>query len=124
MNVPSVPIRLRAPGTNAPPAALWTRFAVMSAWKSWFLVASMALNAVLAITALGLSRQAPDIVVVGADGRSTFVERSVATDELVRYLSALKLEPTDLGAEAFARRFLQLALAVNSSTIEEAWPEA
>jgi hypothetical protein len=84
----------------------------------------MGLNAILALTALGLSKQPPDIVVLGPDGTSTYVERSVATDALVRYLAELKHEPTDLAVQAFSRRYLQLALAINSSTIEEAWPEA
>lgn len=120
----ATPLRLTAPAPGARPAALWAAFASMSAWKSWFLAASMGLNAVLAVTALGLSRQPPDIVVLGPDGTSTYVERSVATDSLVRYLAELKHEPTEIGVHAFSRRYLQLALAINSSTIEEAWPAA
>lgn len=124
MKPAAVPLRLTAPREGSRPAAIWRSFAAMSAWKSWFLAASMGLNAVLAVTALGLSKQPPDIVVLSPDGTSSYVERSVATEQLVRYLAELKQEPTEIGAHAFSRRFLQLALAINSSTIEEAWPEA
>ena len=80
--------------------------------------------ALLILANIRLSQKAPDIVVVAPDGKSTYLTPSVAGDALVRFLADQKQEPSDLTVLHFTRDFLQVALAVNSSTIENAWPKA
>src|SRR5262249_22584217 len=45
-------------------------------------------------------------------------------DALLRFLADQKQEPSDLTVLHFTHDFLDLVLAVNSSTIETAWPKA
>ncbi len=106
------------------PPAIWTAFARQAAWKSWALVLQFSVIALLILANIRLSQKPPDIVVVAPDGKSTYLTPSVAGQALVRFLAEQKQEPSDLTVLHFTRDFLQLALAVNSSTIEAAWPKA
>lgn len=108
------------PAASAP--AIWTAFAHQAAWKNWVLVAQLFVIALLVLATLRLSRRAPDVVVVGPDGKSTYVARSVAGDALVRFLDEQKQQPSDVTIAHFTRDFLELAFAVNSSTIDAVWP--
>ncbi len=106
------------------PPAVWAAFARASAWKDWVIVFQLALMAILVLAHLQLSKRPPDVVLVMADGKSTYLQRSVADDGLVRFLDEQKGQPTDLGVLHFAREFLTRVYAINSSTFAEAWPEA
>lgn len=116
--------RLAASGGRLNPPAIWTAFARQGGWKSWVLVFQFFVIALLLLANIRLSQKPPDIVVVAPDGKSTYVTPSVAGEALVRFLADQKQEPSDLTVLHFTREFLQLALAVNSSTIESAWPKA
>ncbi len=109
---------------NLGPPAIWAAFARQGAWKSWVLVLQFFLIALLILANIRLSQKPPDIVVVAPDGKSTYLTPSVAGEALVRFLADQKQEASDLTVLHFTRDFLQLAVAVNSSTIEAAWPEA
>ncbi|MHB8876860.1 MAG: hypothetical protein ACYC8T_24450 [Myxococcaceae bacterium] len=118
------PVRLfpvRPPGS---PPAVWAAFARQGAWKSWALAALLGLNALLVLVTLRIAKTEPDVVVVDGEGRSTYVQRRVAGDALVRYLAEARQQPSDLTVRHFSAEFLKRALAINSSTVEEAWPEA
>lgn len=106
------------------PPAIWTAFARQAAWKDWVIVALLALNAATVIAAVRVASKQPDVVVVGADGKSSYVPRSVANDALVRFLAEQRQLPSDLTVVRFTRDFLHLLLAINSSTIEGAWTDA
>jgi hypothetical protein len=109
---------------NLGPPAVWLAFVRQGAWKSWVLILQFFVIALLILANLRLSQRPPDVVVVAPDGKSTYVTASIAGEALVRFLAAQKQEPSDLTVLHFTRDFLELALAVNSSTIEAAWPKA
>jgi hypothetical protein len=109
---------------NLSPPAIWTAFARQGAWKSWALILQFFVIALLILANIRLSRKPPDIVVVAPEGKSSYLTPSVAGEALVRFLAEQKQEPSDLTVLHFTREFLQLLLAVNSSTIEAAWPTA
>lgn len=112
---------LRPPGH---PVAVWGAFARQAAWKSWVLIVLLALLGLSLLVNVRLATRPPEFVVVESPGgRSTLVRQSVATDELLRFL-AQRTRPPDVGVLRFTRDFLQLAFAVNSSTIHGAWPQA
>jgi hypothetical protein len=95
-----------------------------SAWKNWVLLLQLALIGLLVVANVQLARKEPDVVLVTPEGRSTYLTRSVAGESLTQFLAEQRHQPTDTGILHFTREFLQLALAVNSSTIDEAWPQA
>src|SRR5204863_58261 len=64
------------------------------------------------------------VVLVAPDGASTYLERSVVEGPLLGFIAEQKGRPSEATIAHFSRRFIDLFLAVNSSTIEEAWPEA
>jgi len=76
------------------------------------------------VAAVRVARKDPDVVVVAPDGKSSYVPRSVANDALMRFLAEQKQQPSDVTVVHFTREFLQLALAINSSTIDGAWRDA
>ena len=104
------------------PPAIWAAFARQGAWKSWVLVFQLFLISLLALANIRLSQKPPDIVVIAPDGKSTYLTPSIAGDAIVRFLADQKQQPSDLTVLHFTREFLNLMLAVNSSTIEAAWP--
>ncbi len=106
------------------PPAIWTAFAKQAAWKDWVIVALFALNVLLVIAGVHIARRDPDIVLVAADGKSTFVPRQIAGDALERFLSEQRQQPSDVTVVHFTQEFLRLAFAINSSTIEAAWADA
>jgi hypothetical protein len=115
---------LRASRRNLGPPAVWAAFVRQGAWKSWALILQFFVVGLLILANIRLSQKPPDIVVVAPDGNSTYLTPSVAGEALVRFLAEQKQEPSDLTVLHFTRDFLQLSLAVNSSTIEAAWPKA
>jgi hypothetical protein len=110
----------RPPGS---PPAVWAAFVAQGAWKSWTLVALIGILALQSIAIVRLATRPPEFVMVDANGRTTPVRRSVATDALLKFL-ADRTRPPDVTIVRFTRDFLHLALGLNSSTIEVNWPAA
>ena len=106
------------------PPAIWAAFVRQGAWKSWALAAQFVVIVLLVLANVVLAKREPDVVVVQPDGKSQYVERSVAGAELARFLAEQKHQPSDITVIRFTKDFLKLATAVNSTTIEAAWPEA
>jgi hypothetical protein len=111
----------RTPG--APPAVL-AAFLRQGRYKTWALFAQFGLNLLLVLCLWGALHREPDVVLVSPDGQSTYVNRSLAGEALVRFLSEQRQLPSDVTILHFSKVFLDLVLAVNSSTIEGTWPQA
>jgi hypothetical protein len=77
----------------------------------------------LCLAVVRLASRPPEFVMVDANGRTTPVRRTVATDALLRFL-ADRTRPPEVAIVRFTRDFLHLALGLNSSTIEANWPAA
>src|SRR4051812_46329340 len=93
--------------------AVWAAFVRQGRWKSWALALSFCLNFLLAVAAIGFARRAPDVVLVEPTGKSTYVNRSIAGDALVRFLEEQRLLPSDVTVMHFTSQFLTSLLAVN-----------
>ena len=106
------------------PPAVWAAFARQGAWKNWVLLGQLGIIALLIVVNTRMATRAPDVVVVGPDGESQYLDRSVASDALLRFIQEQKNQPSDVTVTHFTREFLGKALAINSSTVEAAWPEA
>ena len=109
------------PGT---PPAIWARFAQQAAWKDWIIVALLTLNGLLIIAGARLAHREPDVVVIGPDGKSSYVQRSVAAKALLDFIADQRLQPSDVTVVRFTRDFVRLALSANSSTVDATWSEA
>ncbi len=110
----------RPPGS---PPAVWAAFVAQGAWKSWTIVALLAVVILLSIAIIRLASRPPEFVVVDANGTATPIRRTVATDALLRFL-ADRTRPPQVAIVRFTRDFLHLALGLNSSTIDANWPAA
>lgn len=108
---------------TAPPA-IWTAFAAQGRWKNFVMVGQLLLLALLTQVTLKLARTEPSVVVVDERGEGHFVERGVASEALLAFLAEQRGAPSDLTLTAFTRRFLNAALAPNSTTLEEQWSES
>jgi hypothetical protein len=105
------------------PTAIWTAFARQAAWKSWAIVVLLALLGLSLLIDVRLATRPPEFVVVeNPGGKATLVRESIATDELLRFLDE-RTRPPDLAVVRFTRDFLELAFAVNSSTVQGSWPK-
>ncbi len=93
-------------------------------WKSWALVLAFALCALQGLVVLKLARKEPDIVLIAPDGRSTYLNRSVAGDALVRFLEEQRQLPSDVTVLHFTRDFLQHFFATDSVGYEASFREA
>lgn len=105
------------------PPAVWAAFLVQNAWKSWTIVGLLAVVCLLCLAVVRLASRPPEFVMVDANGRTTPVRRTVATDALLRFL-ADRTRPPEVAIVRFTRDFLHLALGLNSSTVESNWPAA
>jgi hypothetical protein len=117
-------MRLFASSSPGSPPAIWSAFARQAAWKDWVIVLLIGLEALTVLAAVRVARKDPDIVVVAADGKSTYMTRAVAGDALVRFLAEQRQQPSDVTVVHFTGDFLQLLLAINSATVEGAWRDA
>jgi hypothetical protein len=115
---------VRTPRVPSRPPAISAAFARQGAWKNWVLLLQFALNFLLVVAAIGFSRKEPDVVLVEPDGKSTYVNRSIAGEALTRFLTEQRHQPSDVTVVHFTRTFLNAFLAINSSTVDAAWPEA
>jgi hypothetical protein len=86
-------------------------------------VGLLGLVALQSLALVRLACRPPEVVLLDAAGSATPVRRSVATDALLKFL-AERSRPPEVAVVRFTRDFLHRALAVNSSTIEAAWPAA
>jgi hypothetical protein len=111
------------PRTPGSPPAVWAAFAMQNAWKSWTIVGLLTVLVLLCIALVRLASRPPEFVMVDANGRTTPVRRSIATDALLRFL-ADRTRPPEVTIVRFTRDFLHLALGLNSSTIDANWPAA
>jgi hypothetical protein len=118
-----MPWKLPASPPGSPPA-IWAAFARQGAWKDWVIVALLCLNALTIVAGARLARREPDVVLVAADGKSTYLPRELAGDALARFLAEQRQLPSDVTVIHFTREFLQLVLALNSSTVDGAWTDA
>lgn len=106
------------------PIAVWDAFVRQAMWKSWVIVVLVALLGLSLLVNVRLASRPPEFVVVeNPSGKATLVRQAVATDELLRFL-AERTRPPEIAVLRFTRDFLQLAFAVNSSTVHAAWPQA
>lgn len=110
----------RPPGSSP---AIWAAFLAQAAWKSWTMIALLAIVGLLSIANIRLASRPPEVVLVDAGGRATAVKRSVAADALLKFL-AERTRPPEMTIVRFTRDFLHLALALNSTTVEANWAEA
>lgn len=106
------------------PPAIWVAMVRQAQWKSWALVLAFALCALEGLVVLKLARKEPDIVLIAPDGRSTYLNRSVAGDTLVRFLEEQRQLPSDVTVVHFTRDFLQHFFATDSVSYEASFREA
>jgi glycine/D-amino acid oxidase-like deaminating enzyme len=123
MESPMPPLRklLAAPGH---PVAVWSAFARQGAWKSWVMAMLLLLLSLQALALIHLAKREPDVVLVEPDGKSTYVQRSLAGEALARFLSEQRQAPSDITIQRFTSEFLRSFVAVNSATVEEEWKRA
>ena len=109
--------------TAAPPA-IWAHFAQQAAWKDWVIAALLLLNVVTVLAGARLAAREPDVVVVGPDGKSSYVARSMASAALLDFIAEQKQQPSDVTVVHFTKDFLRASLAANSTTIVSTWADA
>lgn len=107
---------------SAPPAVL-AAYLRAGRWKTWALMAQFAVNLFLILCVYASIKKEPDVVLVSPDGSSSYINRSLAGDALVRFLAEQRQLPSETTIVHFSKTFLDLMLAVNSSTIEATWPQ-
>jgi len=110
--------------TTAAPPAVWAAMVRQAQWKSWALVLAFALCALEGLVMLKLAHKEPDIVLIAPDGRSTYVNRSVAGDALVRFLEEQRQLPSDVTIFHFTRDFLHHFFATDSLSYAASFAEA
>ena len=106
------------------PPAIWAHFAQQAAWKDWVIAALLILNATTILAGARLASKEPDVVLVAPDGKSTYMNRSVASAALLDFIADQKQQPSDVTVVHFTKDFLRVALSANSTTIDSTWPEA
>jgi hypothetical protein len=111
-------------GTLASPPAIWAAMARQAQWKSWALVLAFALCALEGLVVLKLARKEPDIVLISPDGSSTYLNRSVAGEALVRFLEEQRQLPSDVTVVHFTRDFIQHFFAADALGYEASFHEA
>jgi hypothetical protein len=107
-------------GPKSPPA-IWEAFKRQAMWKDGALVALFVVIVLLVFANIRLASKPPEFVVVdGATGDAVLVKSSPSTNALLAFLKE-RTKPPPIAIGNFARGFLHLALAVNSSTIDSSW---
>src|SRR5437870_369801 len=108
------PIEFRkTAGPRGAPPAIWAHFAQQAAWKDWVIAALLILNALCIIAGARLAAREPDVVMVGPDGKSTYVPRAVNSSALLDFIAEQKQLPSDVTVVHFTRDFLRFALSSN-----------
>src|SRR2546421_12513118 len=103
--------------------AIWSAFAQQAAWKDWVIAALLILNAVTVVASARLAARWPDVVVVGPDGKSAYLPRSVTSVALLDFIAEQKQQPSDVTVVHFTKDFVRLALSANSTTIDSTWSD-
>ena len=111
-------------GTPASPPAIWAAMVRQGQWKSWALAVAFALCVLELLVMLKLARREPDIVLISPDGQSTYVQRRLASEALLRFLDEQRQRPSDVTVVHFTRDFLQHFLATNSTSYEGSFRDA
>ncbi len=112
------------PRKSSSPPAIWAHFAQQAAWKDWVIAALLILNALSILVGARLAAREPDVVMVGPDGKSSYVARGVTSAALLDFIAEQKQQPSDVTVVHFTKDFVRLALSANSSTIDATWSEA
>jgi hypothetical protein len=120
----STPTLQSAGWKPASPPAIWAAMTRQSQWKSWALVLAFALCALEGLVVLKLARKEPDIVLIAPDGRSSYLNRSVAGAALVRFLDEQRQQPSDVTVVHFTRDFLQHFFTTDAVSYEASFREA
>jgi hypothetical protein len=107
---------------GAPPAIL-AAYLRQGRWKTWALAAQFAVNLFLIVCVYAAVKKEPDVVLVSPDGASSYLNRPLAGDALLRFLAEQRQLPSETTIVHFSKTFLDLVLAVNSSTVEATWPQ-
>jgi hypothetical protein len=116
-------LRTMAAPPRGPPA-IWAAMVRQSQWKSWALVVGYAFCALQGLVMLKLAHKEPDIVLIAPDGRSTYLNRSLAGDALVQFLDEQRQLPSDVTVVHFTRNFLNHFFATDSVGYEASFREA
>jgi hypothetical protein len=111
-------------GRNSSPPAIWAHFAQQAAWKDWVIAALLILNATTILAGARLAAKEPDLVLVAPDGKSTYVNRSVASAALLHFIADQRQQPSDVTVVHFTKDFVRAALSANSTTIDSTWSDA
>ena len=107
------------------PPAVYSAFLRANRWKNGFMAAQFGVIGFLLLCVFAIGRREPDVVLVDStSGESHYLNRSVAGETLVRFLEEHRQRPSDLTVHHFTQHFVTLALAINATTVDEAWPEA
>ncbi|MCY1023949.1 hypothetical protein [Pyxidicoccus sp. MSG2] len=113
-----------SPSSLPAPPAVWVAFARQGAWKNWVLLVQLAVIALFTVANVHLADRAPDVVLVTPDGKATYVPRAAVGDSILFAIQKAKGQPSEAEVLQTTRHFLSLVLGVNSSTLENTWPEA
>ena len=106
------------------PPAIWASFAQQAAWKDWVIAALLALNATTVLAGARLAAKQPDVVLVAPDGKSMYLDRSVASSALMDFIADQRQQPSDVTVVHFTKEFVRVALSANSTTIDSTWSDA
>jgi hypothetical protein len=106
------------------PPAVYEAFVIQNRWKNWVLAGQFVAILMLVVCVLAIGRRDPDVVLVEPDGKSHYLNRSMASGPLMQFLAEQRQLPSDVTVMHFSKEFLTTALALNSSTIDAAWPQA
>jgi len=109
---------------SSSPPAIWAAMVCQSQWKSWALVLAYVWCALEGLVVLKLAHKEPDIVLIAPDGRSSYLNRSVAGDALLHFLDEQRQLPSDVTVVHFTRDFLQHFFATDSVSYEASFHEA
>jgi len=121
---PPVGVLRPAAWTLSSPPAIWAAMARQSQWKSWALVLAFALCALQGLVVLKLARKEPDIVLIAPDGGSSYLNRSVAGETLLRFLAEQRQLPSDVTVVHFTRDFVRHFFATDSLNYDTSFHEA
>jgi hypothetical protein len=91
-----------------------------SRWKGWALAVAYALCALEGLVVLKLAHKEPDIVLIAPDGRSTYLNRRLAGNALVRFLE----EQRQLPSKSVRASHIRVSVSLESLDFVERTHEA
>ena len=111
------------PLPSSPPSII-TAWRKEGAWKNWTILLLIGVIVLLILTCTHLASRPPDVVLVSPDGKSTYVERSMVGDTVLKAIEETQGQPSDVTVVHFVQTFLKLALGIHSATVQATWEEA